>query len=438
MKFSKRAFVLLLVMAVLSAVRMRGDQYSPLPPDMPAIPDPGMPFSNDPEDPFCNPFGPMTTPIADLPDLPPEILMPDGPPDGPIEFPDPPANDDPWILNPSLYSSPVFDDFGPLGPIPPPPTTNGLGPRPQAVAINTVTPMMEFPRRIWFSPHVSTAGTPPGTGLNCSAQFQNRLLIPESKVNSVAVINTCPVERSGRIPVGKRPIAVVTTPDGQSALVANVDDATISVINLRNMAVAQTISLPPFGGVPMRPSGIAILPDGSKAYVTDHVALPGSVAYVIDLTTMKFTGTTLQTGDFPQSITVTPDGSQVWISSWGSARVDVYDTLTNVGVAAFNVPSPNGIAFNPTGTRAYIAASGQTPGYIQVVDVQLLQGIAQITVGNLPHALLVTPTGRHLFVVNALSNSISLIDAQNNILLRTIKLSAQHPLGLALVAKSPF
>src|SRR5260370_17021372 len=116
MKFSKRAFVLLLVMAVLSAVRMRGDQYSPLPPDIPAIPDPGMPFSNDPEDPFCNPFGPMTTPIADLPDLPPEILMPDGPPNGPIEFHDPPTNADPWLLNPSLYSHPTSTASSPLTP----------------------------------------------------------------------------------------------------------------------------------------------------------------------------------------------------------------------------------------------------------------------------------------------------------------------------------
>jgi YVTN family beta-propeller protein len=264
------------------------------------------------------------------------------------------------------------------------------------------------------------------------------LLVPESKVNSVAVLNTCPVSRSGTIPVGKKPIGVVTTPDGQSALVSNVDDGTISVINLKNMAVAQTISLPPFGGVAMRPSGIAILPDGSKAYVADHVALPGSVAYVIDLTTMKFTGTTLQTGDFPQSIAVTPDGSQVWIGSWGSGRVDVYDTLTNAPLAGFNVPSTNGIAFSPNGARAYIA-SGQSPGYVQVVDVQALQTIVQIPVGNVPQVVLVSPTGRHVFVTNALSNSISMIDTGSNTVLRTLNLKRRiHPLGLAFIAKSPF
>ena len=394
-----------------------------------------MPMPDDPSDPSTMGFDPNDLPLPDFPDDPPEFPLPPDPPDLPLPLPDYPDEEDPFDFEPSLFPGELIDDF------PPPPVlvkTNVLGPRPQAVAINTVTPLMEFPRRIWFSPHVTTAGTGAGTPLNCSAQFQNRLLIPESKRNSVAILNTCPVGISGRIAVGKKPISVVTMPDGQSALVANVDDATVSVINLTNMAVSQTISLSPLNGVPMRPSGIAVLPDGSRAYVADHVALPGSAVYVIDLTTMKFSGTMLPVGDFPASIAVTPDGSQLWVSSWGSNRVDVFDTLTNVGVAAFNVPSPNGIAFNPNGTRAYIAASGQTPGYIQVIDVQALQTIVQIPVGSLPHAVLVSKTGRHLFVTNAVSNSISLIDTGSNTVLRTIKLRAKHPLGLAFVAKSPF
>ena len=186
----------------------------------------------------------------------------------------------------------------------------------------------------------------------------------------------------------------------------------------------------------MRPSGIAILPDGSKAYVTDHVALPGSAVYVIDLNTMKFTGTMLPVGDFPASIAATPDGSQVWVSSWGSGRVDVFDVLTNVGVFAFNVPSPNGIAFNPSGTRAYVASGGNNAVF--AIDTSIYQVITQIPVGTLPHAVRVSATGRHMFVTNAISNSISLIDTGSNTVLRTIKLRGKHPLGLAFVAKSPF
>jgi YVTN family beta-propeller protein len=434
MKLSKRTFILLFAMIVFAVVRMHGgEQYGP-----PAPPIPPDYYPMDPPDPYTDPFNPFDLPDPNEIDFPPE--WPGPPEDDEIPLPYLDLEDPYPALEPSLFPDTALDDFPPPPILPTghtnvPESTNVPGRHPHAVAINTVTPLIEFPRRIWFSPHVTAFGS--GARLNCSAQFQNRLLVPESKANSVAVLNTCPYGLSGKIPVGKKPIAVVTTPDGQSALVSNVDGATISVINLANLAVSQTISLPPFNGVAMRPSGIAILPDGSKAYVADHVALPGSVAYVIDLSTMKFTGTTLPTGDFPQSIAVTPDGSQVWVGSWGGGRVDVFDTLTNAPLAAFNVPSANGIAFNPNGTRAYIA-SGQSPGYVQVVDVQALQTIVQIPVGNLPHAVRVTPTGRHVFVTNVLSNSISQIDTGTNTVLRTVTLKGQHPLGLAFIAKSPF
>jgi YVTN family beta-propeller protein len=260
-------------------------------------------------------------------------------------------------------------------------------------------------------------------------------MIPESKRSSVAVLNTCPVGLNRRVAVGKRPINVVTTPDGRSALVANLDDGTISVINLASLTVSQTISLPPLNGFAMRPSGIAILPDGSKAYVADHVDLPGGAVYVIDLTTMKFS-TMFSVSGFPASIAVTPDGSQVWVSSWGGGRVDVYDTLTNATVTGFSVPQANGIAFNPSGTRAYMASGSL--GTVIVADTSTYQVVAQIPAGLYPHAVLVSPTGRHVFVTDPLGNSISLIDASANKVLRTIKLRAQHPLGLAFVAKSPF
>jgi YVTN family beta-propeller protein len=413
-------------------VRMRGgDQFIP-PPDL--IPDPEMPLPGDPSDPFSDPFDPINDfPLPDIPDVPPEFPLPDPIIDIPFPLPDLPGMEDPFPdLEPSLFPGELIDDFPP--PIIPV-KTNVLGPRSQAAAINTVTPLIEFPRRIWFSPHVTTAGTGAGTPLNCSAQFQNRLLIPESKKNSVAIMNTCPVGIGGRVPVGKKPISVVVTPDGRSALVANVDDGTISVINLASLTVSQTISLPPLNGFPMRPSGIAILPDGSKAYVADHVDLPGGAVYVIDLTTMKFS-TMFDVSGFPASIAVTPDGSQVWVSSWGGGRVDVYDTLTNAPVTGFSVPQANGIAFNPTGTRAYMASGAF--GTVIVADTSTYQVLAQIPVGSYPHAVRVSQTGRHVFVTNPLSNSISLIDASTNTVLRTIMLRAQHPLGLAFVAKAPF
>src|SRR5260370_8946986 len=183
----------------------------------------------------------------------------------------------------------------------------------------------------------------------------------------------------------------------------------------------------------MQPNGIAVAPDGSHAYVASHVAIPGSYVFILDLNTFTFSTTQLAVGAFPAGTAMPPDGHQLWVSSSGDSRVDVFDTATNQTLAAFGVQLATGVAINPTGTRAYMAA-GISPGTITVVDTSTFAFVATITVGDLPHSLLVTSTGRHLFVTNAQSNSISLIHAVHNKVLRTIKLSAQHPLGLALVA----
>ena len=55
--------------------------------------------------------------------------------------------------------------------------------------------------------------------------------------------------------------------------------------------------------------------------------------------------------------------------------------------------------------------------------------------GNLPHALAVTPAGRYVYVTNGLSNSISQISTLNNKVIRTIKLPSgkQHPLGITFL-----
>jgi YVTN family beta-propeller protein len=232
-------------------------------------------------------------------------------------------------------------------------------------------------------------------------------------------------------------VGVKHIPNTNLALVSNSGSASLSVVDLIAKTVTATIPLPSFNGAAAQPSAIAVAPDGSVAYVSQHLAVPGSVVYIIDLTTMKYSGKMLPVGAFPQSATLTPDGSQLWVSSRGDSRVDVFDTATNTNLVGFNVQLATGIAFNPTGTRAFMA-EGISPGDVIVVDVQTFSRVAVIPVGNFPHAVKVTSTGRHLYVTNALSNSISLVDAVNNKVLRTIKLHAQHPLGLALVGKAPF
>ena len=432
MRLSLRVCCLLAALLAFVVVRTHGgEQYGPPPPPLP--PDN---FPLDPPDPFTDPFNPNDFPDPNEIDFPPEF--PDPPDLDELPLPDPPNIEDPIPIEPSLFPGLELDDFPPPPIIPPGPQAQSVGKAERfAAATNVVVPLMPFPRRILFRPTLGSFphSTPP-IKLSCDPANQTRLIIPESKRNTVYFMDTCPFALSSRLSVGTKPVYVASTPD-RRALVANSMDGTISVINLDTRTVTNTVSLPLVNNMMMTPNAIVVAPDGSRAYVASHVDLPGSFVFILDLTTMSFTATKLPVGGFPAGMAITPDGSQLWVSSRAESRVDIFDTATNENISAYTIPLATGVAINPTGTRAYLAA-GVSPGYIAVVDTATFSLVAQVPVGNFPHTLKVTPTGRHIFVTNALSNSISQIDAASNTVVNTIPLKGQHPLGLAFVANGTF
>ena len=94
------------------------------------------------------------------------------------------------------------------------------------------------------------------------------------------------------------------------------------------------------------PGGIALSPDGSRAYVT---RFDDDLVSVIDTTTNAVIAT-IPVGDYPVQVVVTPDGGYAYVSNPVGDTVSVIDTATNTVVAT--VPgggqAPNGVAVSPT------------------------------------------------------------------------------------------
>ena len=106
---------------------------------------------------------------------------------------------------------------------------------------------------------VSQGATPSSAAATCSPKVYvtNNLTL-----GSVSVVNVADGAVS-TISIGDHPIGVAITPDGTKAYVANNYGNTVSVINVATGA-ASTIST----GIGNGPDGVAITPDGTKAYVT--------------------------------------------------------------------------------------------------------------------------------------------------------------------------
>ncbi len=416
MKTRARLWMLVLLMLVpLIVARAGGDFYDPLDIELPP------PLPDDPPDIYTDPFD-----ISDLPDpielpFPPEDPV-DFPLPDPVDFPDPLDIPDPFPDVPSLYAGANFG-YG-VGPV------TALDSS-RAAASNVLTKLMPFPQRLPFRPAYSGVSAAP-THRVCTADTATKMIVAEPNRNDVAFVDTCPYAITKRLKVGSLPVAVAGTPDEKFALVANAGEGDVSVIDISSRTVVSTIPLPNFNGFEAEPNAIAVLPDGSRAYVTDHDGNPGSTVYVIDLASRKVIAQ-VSVGAYPASIAATPDGSQVWVPCRFDSDMFVIDTLTNTVVGTnHTVQEPTGVAFTPNGAKAYVAEGIESGGYVDVIDTTTFLTKSRITVGNLPHVLAMTPSGHYLFVTNPLSDFISEIDTTTDKVIRNIQVG-RHALGITFI-----
>jgi YVTN family beta-propeller protein len=92
-----------------------------------------------------------------------------------------------------------------------------------------------------------------------------------------------------------------------------------------------------------QPVGVALTPDGTRAYVTNSSATFGSVS-VIETATNTMSDT-ISIGPNAQSIAITPDGRHAYAASFGSNSVWVIDTATNAVITTVAVGlAPVGVA----------------------------------------------------------------------------------------------
>jgi len=162
--------------------------------------------------------------------------------------------------------------------------------------------------------------------------------------NTLCVINIKTKQVTAVVPVGKQPAALVLSPDGSRLYVANSIDGTISVINTSSKLVIGTIS------VGQDPASLTISPDGSRVYSSNSGF--GYYGGASDLSTVSVINTanntviaTIPVGVWAQGISITPDGSEVYVANSGyqvygailPGTVSVINTSTNTATNTLNV-----------------------------------------------------------------------------------------------------
>lgn len=305
-------------------------------------------------------------------------------------------------------------------------------------------------------------------------------LVVNPDSNSLSLIDTSAQERIAEIPVGLDPRTVTVDAAGHRAYVANRGSDSVSVVDLSTRAVITEVV------VGDRPYGVVVSPSGDRLYVAEQGA---DRLTTLDTTTLETVGT-LSLADRPSGLAISDDGHTFYVTHLLTGQVSVISLdrpriylplifkgqspgrSINLQSPVSNIQSPTSnpqpltsniqlwpdsnlaqsIVLSPDGHRAYVSHTRSNTSnraltfdttvfpLVSLVDTATQQHLIgqQLDLGTLdppgvglPFDAAVTPDGGELWVLNAASNDISVLDLASRQLVTHIEVG-DNPRGIVL------
>ena len=164
-----------------------------------------------------------------------------------------------------------------------------------------------------------------------------------------------------------------------------------------------------------RPIGLDITPSGDRVFVAN--AQDNNVS-VIDTASNTET-TTISVQTWPKSVAVDPGETYVYVVNADSHTVSRINLSNYADISTISVGSaPSGIAVTPDGRYVYVTNSGgDTVSRIVAAAGTVDQ---TISVGDTPHGIAASPDSRYVLVVNQLDATVSMIDVASGSEAQTI------------------
>jgi YVTN family beta-propeller protein len=264
------------------------------------------------------------------------------------------------------------------------------------------------------------------------------------KDDSVRLINQRLITPAGRQSLlGDLPLNAILTPDGHHLLVANsgAGPQSLQVVDTASGAIVQEIKYFSATGPDSVFVGLAYSPDGKRVFASGggsnviHTFSVGNDARLTatgDFNAGPVTHTQLGDAPWPIGLSISPDGSMLYVANNLDNTVRFLDSTTGALKATVPVGSyPYTTLASQDGKRVYVSNWGDAT--VSAIDVASRSVVAAIKVGDHPSAMAFGPHD-FLYVADSNSDAISAIQTSRN---REVKRFSLAPYKGAQLSSSP-
>ena len=219
---------------------------------------------------------------------------------------------------------------------------------------------------------------------------------------------------------------LTASPDGGALIVLNKSDDTASIIDPASGATRMTLPTGP------GPHEVAVSPDGKFAVVADYGHQVGNnTLTVFDLESLDL-HKTIDLGEFtrPHGITfLGRSGERLLVTAEDQrALLEVVFASGEVrDVFATDQDVSHMVVAAPDGRHAYVSNIGS--GSVTVIDVKSGERLANIPTGAGAEGLDIAPDGSEVWIANRSADTISILDTKTHAIVQTLE-CAQFPIRL--------
>jgi YVTN family beta-propeller protein len=204
-----------------------------------------------------------------------------------------------------------------------------------------------------------------------------------------------------------------------NAYVGNIDDGTVTVVDLVRLAPTATVFVGP------DPSGIRANPKRNEIW---GVSSSGGYVWVLDVRTLQVTR--IPAGRSPFAIDFSADGSRAFVAASGSDSIVAIDTQTHAIVARGRAGRRPWIArVTPDGKTLLV--TNRDDSTVSLLDATTLISRAVMATAPAPEQVAILPDGSKAFVSSGSRPQVSVLDLRRDVLQANVSLGG-NPSDLIL------